>query len=67
MLVMAQPIWRGRLSDASKRTSREHHVTLWSLVGLVPGLHLKRLAWPRTYRARRHSLTSGAGLWPWPQ
>jgi hypothetical protein len=41
---------------------REHHVTLWSLVGLVPGYTESELAWPRTYRARRHSLTGGG--WP---
>ena len=39
VFMMAQPIWRGRLSDASNEHLREHHVTLWSLVGLVPVLH----------------------------
>jgi hypothetical protein len=33
VFMMAQPVMR------RNEHLREHHVTLWSLVGLVPGLH----------------------------
>ena len=38
LFMMAQPIWRGR-SVMQNEHLREYHVTLWSLVGLVPRLH----------------------------
>jgi hypothetical protein len=68
VFMMAQPIWRGRLSEARRRCTSsavprdtlEPHTlasSAWCRVFTE-----SELAWPRTYRARRHSLT-GVG-WP---
>ena len=58
LFMMAQPIWRGRLSDA-KRTSPG--VPRDTLEPRRPGAGFTLKAnwpWPRIYRARWHSLTS---------
>ena len=39
VFMMAQPICEGDSVMRRNEHLREHHVTLWSLVGLVPGLH----------------------------
>ena len=71
LFMVAQPIWRGRLSDARRTSSavprkgahplREPHTLeprrAWCRVWTE-----SELAWPRTYRARWHSLNSGG--WP---
>ena len=59
LYMMAQPIWRGRLSDATRRFSRVPRDTLEPR---RPGAGFTLKAnWPGlvTYRAWRHSLTSG--------
>ena len=53
VFMMAQPIWRGRLSDATKRTSSG--VPRDTLEPRRPGAGVyteSELAWPRIYRAR---------------
>ena len=58
LFMMAQPIWRGRLSDAKRTSPGVPRDTLepqaWCRVYTE-----SELAWPRIYRARWHSLTSG--------
>jgi len=68
VFMMAQPIWRGRLSDASKRTSSG--APRDTLEPRRPGAGFTLKAnWPGLVLIVLGGilLLAGAGLWPWPQ